>query len=65
MATISNARIFLEIQQEYGSWDRFIRAYTDNQIINNDILDHKQCLASSPLSDQISKDLKKRGMKFV
>lgn len=58
-AAVVNARIFLEIQREWGSFDAYIRHYTDGQVI------YESGLANSPLSDQISSDLKKRGMKFV
>jgi len=65
LAAISNARIFLQIQAQYGSWDNFIRAYTDGKVVNNKITDYKSAPATSPLSDHVSKDLKKLGMKFV
>lgn len=64
-ATITNAQIFLAIQQQYGSWDAFIRAYTDGNVINNQIKDYKTAPAKTELSDRISADLKKLGMKFV
>ncbi len=65
LAAITNAHIFLQIQAEYGSWDNFIRAYTDGKVINNQVTDYRQAPTTSPLSDQISKDLRKLGMKFV
>jgi DNA-3-methyladenine glycosylase I len=64
-ATITNAQLFLDIQQQYGSRDAFIRAYTDGKVINNKISDYKTAPATIDLSDRISKDLKKLGMKFV
>jgi DNA-3-methyladenine glycosylase I len=64
-ATITNAQIFLDIQKKHGSWDAFIWRYTDNLIINNSREDHTQCPAKTQLSDKISTDLKKLGMKFV
>lgn len=64
-AAITNARVFLDIQQEFGSRDAFIWAYTDGKIINNDVPDYRQAPGQSSLSDTISKDLKKRGMKFI
>lgn len=62
LAAISNAKIFIEIQKEYGSFSNYIWAFTDNKVIKNTsgILP-----VSTPLSDKISKDLKKRGMKYV
>ncbi len=58
-AAIANAAVFMDIQREYGSFDRFIWAYTGGEVIR----EHEP--VSSPLSDRISADLKKRGMKFV
>lgn len=65
LAAISNARIFLSIQEQYGSWDSWIRAYTHWQVIDNHVTDYRQAPSVSPLSDQISKDLRKLGMKFI
>lgn len=64
-ATVKNAQVFLEIQKKWGSRDAFIRAYTDGQVINNHIQDYTTLPAKTPLSDRISADLKKLGMKFV
>lgn len=61
-ATINNAQIFTEIQKEYGSFSKYIWSFTDNKIIKNTT---GEIITSSPLSDKISKDLKKRGMKYV
>lgn len=64
-AAISNAKLFLEIVDQYGSFDRFIWAYVDNQ----PIVGHWEALKDIPvttqLSDRISKDLKRRGFRFV
>ncbi len=58
-AAVNNARIFREIQKEYGSFSKYLWHWTDEKVIyENDVV-------SSPLSDRVSKDLKKRGMKFV
>ena len=54
-----NAQVFQKIQQEWGSFDRYLWHWTDEKIIQE--VDK----VSSPLSDAISKDLKKRDMKFV
>lgn len=60
IAAIQNAKVFQEIEKEFGTFSNYLWSYTNNtQIINN-----KQ-QTTSPLSDQISKDLQKRGMKFV
>ena len=58
-AAIVNARVFLEIRKEWGTFSEYIWHFTDGKII------YETGKASSELSDQISKDLKKRGMKFV
>lgn len=58
-AAISNARIFKDIQKEYGSFSTYLWHWTDGQVICECGLTH------SELSDAISADLKKRGMKFV
>ncbi len=60
-ATIANSRIFKEIQSEYGSFDKYLWGFTDNQII----IEEYTLRTTSPLSDEISSDLKKRGMRFV
>lgn len=64
-SAISNAKAFIEIQKEFGSFDTFLWDYVDGKPIQN----HWKTLAGVPattkLSDQISKNLKKRGFKFV
>lgn len=61
-AAINNAKIFMEIQKEYGSFSNYIWRFTDNKVIKNT---SGKIPVSTPLSDKISKDLKKRGMKYV
>lgn len=58
-AAIVNAKVFLEIQKEWGTFSKYIWHFTEGKII------YETGKASSELSDRISKDLKKRGMKFV
>ena len=60
-AAVTNARVFLDIQREFGSFDAYIWHFTDGQVVHEPY----DIRTTSPLSDQISKDLKKRGMKFV
>ena len=62
IATINNAKIFREIQSEYGSFSNYIWHFTGTKIIVNQ---NNEIPVSTPLSDTISKDLKKRGMKYV
>ena len=61
-AAIKNAKIFIMIQKEFGSFSNYIWKFTNNKVIKNktDIFP-----VSTDLSDQVSKDLKKRGMKYV
>ncbi len=61
-AAVTNAAAFLEIQKEFGSFDRYLWGFTDGQVVLNT---DNQVRASSELSDRVSKDLKRRGMKFV
>lgn len=58
-SAINNAQVFIEIQDEFGSFDEYIWGFTDGEIIKAEFL------TESELSKTISKDLKKRGMKFV
>ena len=60
-ASITNAIASKQIQAEYGSFDAYIWGYTNGETI----IEEYTVRTTSPLSDQISKDLKKRGMKFV
>jgi len=64
-ATIINAKAFLEIVKTHGSFDKFLWAYVDNKPIVSNIKRFEDYQASTPLSDKISKDLKKLGFKFV
>ena len=61
-AAINNAKIFIDIQKEYGSFSKYIWGFTDNKIIKRT---SNELPVSTQLSDKISKDLKKRGMKYV
>ncbi len=64
-ATISNATAFIEIQKEYGSFSNYIWNFTNNEPIINQRADLNEIPANTDLSTKISKDLKKRGFKFV
>ena len=63
--TITNARLFLEIKQEFGSFDKYIWQFTDGQVIDNQRDNPKDIPVSTTVSDAMSKDLKKRGFKFI
>ncbi len=64
-SAVINAQIFLEIQKEHGSFDKYIWQFTDHKVIQNKFKNLKQVPATSPESDLMSKTLKKRGFKFV
>ncbi len=65
MAAINNAQKFQRIQDEFGSFSNYIWAYVDQKPLLNQWKTIKEVPATTPLSDQISKDLKKRGFKFL
>lgn len=64
-ATISNAIAFMEVQQEFGSFSKYIWKFTNQKPIKNKRKDLSKIPANTELSDVVSKDLKKRGFKFV
>lgn len=64
-AAVGNAQAFLRVAKEYGSFDQFLWRYVDFTPITNHFEGQENLPASTPLSDQISKDLKKLGFKFV
>lgn len=64
-SAITNAKLFMEIQKEFGSFSKFVWSYVNEKPIVNRFKKREDVPATSPLSDKISKDLKKRGFKFV
>jgi len=64
-STINNAQKFLQIQKEFGSFDRYLWGVVGGKPIKNNFSKHTDLPASTELSDKISKDLKKRGFSFV
>ena len=64
-AAIINAKLFLEVAEKHGSFDKFIWSYVDYKPITNCLENIEDLPATTPLSDKISKDLKKMGFKFV
>ncbi len=60
-ATVTNSRVFKSIQQEFGSFDAYIWSFSDNKTVREEYT----LRTTSPLSDTIATDLKKRGMKFL
>ena len=64
-AAVQNAKAFLEVQAEFGSFDTFIWQFVEGKPMINHWKTLKEIPAKTPLSDTISKELKKRGFKFV
>jgi len=64
-ASINNAQRFLEIQQEFSSFSNYIWSFVNNEPIINKFASISEVPATTELSDTISKDLKKRGFKFM
>ena len=64
-STISNAIAFIEVQKEFYSFDNYIWSFTNNKTIINDFNKLNEVPAETILSNEISKDLKKRGFTFV
>lgn len=64
-SAISNAQLFMEVQKEFGSFSKFIWNYVDGKPIINQFHKREEVPATTPISDKLSKDLKKRGFKFT
>lgn len=64
-AAVENAKAFLRVQKEFGSFDKYIWQFTGGKTIKNKFKDLKELPATSKESDLMSADLKKRGFKFV
>lgn len=64
-SAISNAKLFLDIQKEYGSFDKFIWGFVNQEPIKNSWKKISEIPAQTPESEVLSKNLKKRGFKFV
>lgn len=64
-STVSNAKAFIEIQREFGSFDRYIWGFVEGRPIYTSFRKMKDFPSNTDLSDRISKDLKKRGFRFV
>ncbi len=65
LGAINNAQRFLEVQREFGSFDRYIWAFVEGKPLCSRLRSFANMPARTPLSDRISKDLKSRGFKFV
>jgi DNA-3-methyladenine glycosylase I len=64
-AAVQNAKAFLAVQKEFGSFDRYVWSFVDGRPIQNHWSSREQLPARTPESDALSKDLLKRGFKFV
>ncbi len=64
-AAVSNAQAFQKVQQEFGSFSNYFWGFTNHQPIINHFATFTELPATTPLSDTISRDMKKRGFKFV
>ncbi|REH42931.1 DNA-3-methyladenine glycosylase I [Tenacibaculum gallaicum] len=64
-ATITNAQAFMKAQEEFGTFSKYIWSFTNGKPITNKFEKREEVPATTELSDEISKDLKKRGFKFV
>ena len=64
-SAINNAKQFLEIQKEFGSFDKYIWAFVGGAPIKTNFKKISEVAPSTPISDKISKDLRKRGFSFV
>ncbi len=64
-ASVANARAYMEVQKEFGSFSKYIWSFVDHSPIQTSLSSYKEAPSQTQLSQQISKDLKKRGFKFV
>ena len=64
-ATVTNAQAFLKVQEEFGTFSKYIWGFVDGKPIDNQPKTLSEIKATTPISDALSKDLKKRGFKFV
>ena len=64
-ATVTNAKAFMEVQKEFSSFSKYIWDFVDGNPIQNEVEDYKNAPATTDISDKLSKDLKKKGFKFV
>jgi DNA-3-methyladenine glycosylase I len=64
-ASVANARAFIQIREEFGSFSKYIWSFVDDQPLQPRLSSYKEAPAQTELSQKISKDLKKRGFKFV
>lgn len=64
-ATVSNAKAFMKVQEEFGSFSKYIWGFVDGKPVKNRVQNYKTAPPTTAISDSLSKELKKRGFKFV
>ncbi len=64
-SSITNAKAVIEIQKEFGSFSNYLWAFVDNKTVDNHLSSTSDMPITSAISDKMSKDMKKRGFKFV
>ena len=64
-ATVTNAQAFIKVQEEFGTFSKYIWGFVDGKPIDNQPKNLSEVKATTPISDALSKDMKKRGFKFV
>jgi len=64
-AAVTNARAFIRVREEFGTYDKYIWAFVDYKPVQNTRKQHKDIPAKTDLAEALSKDLKKRGFTFV
>ena len=64
-ATVTNAQAFIKVQEEFGTFSKYIWGFVDGKPIDNHPKTLSEVKATTPISDALSKDMKKRGFKFV
>ncbi len=65
LAAVNNARCFIKVTEEFGSFDAYIWRFTDGKTIINKWKNMDECPGSTPISEALSKDLVQRGFKFI
>jgi DNA-3-methyladenine glycosylase I len=64
-SAIANAKPFIKVREEFGTFDKYLWGFTQGKQVVNKVRSPKDLVPNSPLSDSVSKDLKKRGFRFV
>ena len=64
-ASINNAKAFIKIREEFGTFDKYIWSFSNGEVVKSNFKSYHEIPTKTKLSDDISKDLKKRGFKFI